>query len=696
MPEATTTVKTPESAALDAIQTMRTLAMDAVQAANSGHPGTPVALAPVAYTLWQDALRYDPADADWPDRDRFVLSAGHASMLLYSLIHLAGVQKLDEHRRPTGEPALPLDQIKQFRQLHSLTPGHPESHVTSGVETTTGPLGQGCGNSVGMAIARKWLAAHYNRPGFPLFTYKVYVICGDGDMMEGVSGEAASLAGHLKLDNLCWIYDSNRISIEGSTDLAFTEDVGARFAAYGWRVLHIDDANDLSKIRATLETFNAGGDHRPTFIVLKSHIGYGTSLQDNKKAHGEPLGDKVVEEFKEKFHLPADKFHVDPQVYETFRESIGARGKKLHQEWDALWDGYKAAFPAEAKQLEEIRDRRLPEGWDADLKAFPADPKGMATRISSSKVLNQVAPHYPWLLGGSADLAPSTKTTIEAADAGSFQADSPGGRNFHFGVREHAMGAIVNGMSLCGLRAYGSGFLIFTDYMRGAMRLSALSQLPVIFIFTHDSIGVGEDGPTHQPIEQLAGLRAIPEVSVFRPCDANEVTECWRTFLPYTHEPAILVLTRQDLPTLDRTKYGAASGVSKGAYVLRKEAKARPDVILIGTGSEVHLCLAGAETLLREGIDARVVSMPCWSLFERQPKSYQHEVLPPNVDARVAVEAAATLGWERWVGREGEVIGMTGFGVSSPYQAAMKEFKFTAEEVARAAREQVARVGAAR
>ncbi len=675
---------------LTAIQTIRTLSMDAVQSAKSGHPGTPVSLAPLAYALFQKVLRYDPAAPTWPDRDRFVLSAGHASMLLYSVLHLTGVRELDAHGKPTGGPAVSLDDIKQFRQLHSKTPGHPESHLTTGVETTTGPLGQGVGNSVGMAIAGRWLAARYNKPGFPLFNFRVYAICGDGDMMEGVASEAASTAGHLALGNLCWMYDSNRISIEGSTQLAFTEDVAGRFRAYGWNVLEVADANDLQAIGEALCKFQGVTD-KPTFIVVHSHIAFGTSMQDNHKAHGEPLGDAVITQFKEKFGLPLEKFHVEPAVYEHFQQGIGARGRALSAEWEQLWAGYQKAHPAEAAELACIFERRLPEGWDKDLKPFPADAKGMATRVSSSKVLNMIAPNLPWLIGGSADLAPSTKTTIESAAAGAFQAESPVGRNFHFGVREHGMGAILNGMALTKVRPYGSGFLIFTDYMRGAMRLSSIMGMPVIYIFTHDSIGVGEDGPTHQPIEQVPGLRAVPGLHLFRPCDANEVIEAWKVILGMAHEPAVLALTRQDLPTLDRTKFAPASGLAKGAYVLHDAPGGTPDLILIGTGSEVHLCLGAAEQLATEGVKARVVSMPCWSLFERMPEAYRREVLPTSVTARVAVEAASTFGWERYVGMNGAIIGMTTFGASAPAGALMKQFGFTVENVLKAARQQLAK-----
>ncbi len=673
------------------INTIRTLAMDGVQAANSGHPGTPMAMAPVAYYLWQYVLRFDPADPVWPNRDRFVLSAGHASMLLYSLLHLTGVKAVSKDYEPLGEPSVPLEEIKRFRQLHSRCPGHPEYRLTSGVETTTGPLGQGAANSVGMAVAERWMAAHYNRPGFEkLIDFNVYALCGDGDMMEGISGEAASLAGHWKLSNLCWIYDNNHITIEGSTKLAFTEDVGARFLAYGWNVTHVTDANDLGQLERAFATFLQTKD-RPTLIIVDSHIGYGAPhKQDTKEAHGEPLGDEEVKLAKRAYGWPEDvKFYVPDGVYERFQEGIGARGKGLRDAWFTQVTSYKAEHPDLADQLYRIQHRQLPEGWDQGLTPFPADPKGMATRVSSGKVLNAVAKHVPWLIGGAADLAPSTKTTMTFEGAGDFEAGSYGGRNFHFGVREHAMGAIMNGIALVKLRAFGAGFLIFSEYGRMPIRLAALMEIPVIYVFTHDSIGVGEDGPTHQPVEQLVALRAIPGVTVMRPADANEVVEAWRYIMQRHHDPVVLVLTRQDLPTLDRTKYGAATGVQQGAYVLADAPDGKPDVLLLATGSEVSLCVAAYETLKAEGIKSRVISMPSWEVFEHQSPEYRASVLPPSVTARVAVEQASTFGWARYTGLTGQVIGMRTFGASAPLKELLKEFNFTADAVIAAARAQL-------
>jgi transketolase len=673
------------------INTIRTLAMDGVQAANSGHPGTPMAMAPVAYYLWQYVLRFDPADPVWPNRDRFVLSAGHASMLLYSLLHLTGVKAVSKDYEPLGEPSVPLEEIKRFRQLHSRCPGHPEYRLTSGVETTTGPLGQGAANSVGMAVAERWMAAHYNRPGFEkLIDFNVYALCGDGDMMEGISGEAASLAGHWKLSNLCWIYDNNHITIEGSTKLAFTEDVGARFLAYGWNVTHVTDANDLGQLKGAFATFLQTKD-RPTLIIVDSHIGYGAPhKQDTKEAHGEPLGDEEVKLAKRAYGWPEDvKFYVPDGVYERFQEGIGARGKGLRDAWFTQVTSYKAEHPDLADQLYRIQHRQLPEGWDQGLTPFPADPKGMATRVSSGKVLNAVAKHVPWLIGGAADLAPSTKTTMTFEGAGDFEAGSYGGRNFHFGVREHAMGAIMNGIALVKLRAFGAGFLIFSEYGRMPIRLAALMEIPVIYVFTHDSIGVGEDGPTHQPVEQLVALRAIPGVTVMRPADANEVVEAWRYIMQRHHDPVVLVLTRQDLPTLDRTKYGAATGVQQGAYVLADAPDGKPDVLLMATGSEVSLCVQAYETLKAEGIKSRVISMPSWEIFEHQSPEYRASVLPPSVTARVAVEQASTFGWARYTGLTGQVIGMRTFGASAPLKELLKEFNFTADAVIAAARAQL-------
>ncbi|MEO6811601.1 MAG: transketolase [Isosphaeraceae bacterium] len=675
---------------LRCINTIRTLAMDAVQAANSGHPGTPMALAPVAYELWQEVLRFDPDDPIWPNRDRFVLSIGHASMLLYSLLHLTGVKSVSKGYEVLGAPSVTLEDIKRFRQLDSKTPGHPEYRWTSGVETTTGPLGQGVATSVGMAMGGKRLASRYNRPEFDLFDFNVYALCGDGDMMEGITGEAASLAGHLKLSNLCWIYDSNRITIEGSTDLAFSEDVATRFLGYGWNVTRVGDANDLAMLARAFETFHQE-PRRPTLIIVDSHIGYGSSKQDSNTAHGEPLGEKVIAEFKQRFGLSPEKFHVPDGVYDHFKQGIGARGKGLRDAWFARIEEYRLEYPNLAEELYRMQHRQLPEAWDQDLPTFPADAKGMAGRVSSSKVLNTIATHVPWLIGGSADLTPSTKTRIDAKDAGDFEADHYGGRNLHFGIREHAMAAVLNGLSLVKVRPYGSGFLIFSDYARPAIRLSALMELPTIHVFTHDSIGVGEDGPTHQPVEQLASLRAIPGMRTIRPADANEVVEAWKVIMRLQHEPACLILTRQDIPTLDRSKYSPASGLAKGAYILADADDGKPDVLLLATGSEVHLCINAYEQLKAEGIKARVVSMPCWDLFEHQDQSYQDSVLPPEITARVSVEQASTFGWERFTGLTGAKIGMHTFGASAPLKELQRKFGFTPESIVAAAKDQVAK-----
>ncbi len=672
------------------INTIRTLSMDAVQQANSGHPGTPMGLAPVGYTLWNGRLRFDPADPIWPNRDRFVLSVGHASMLLYSLLHLTKTIAVDADYEITGEPTVSLDDIKHFRQLGSKCPGHPEYHMTSGVECTTGPLGQGVANSVGMAIAERWLASYYNRPDFSIIDYNVYALCGDGDMMEGISSEAASLAAHLRLSNLCWIYDSNRITIEGSTELAFSEDVGARFLAYGWNVVRVRDANDTKAISMALDEFERETG-RPTFILVESHIGYGAPhKQDSREAHGEPLGEDEVRGAKRFYGWPEDaKFLVPDGVYERFADGIGARGKKLHAEWDALFEKYSAAHPDVARAFEQMQRRELPDGWEEALTEFPADPKGLAGRDSSGKVLNALSKKIPWLLGGAADLAPSTKTNLK--DDGSFEAHNYSGRNFHFGIREHGMGGVVNGMALSKLRAFGSGFLIFSDYMRGSVRLSAISELPILWVFTHDSIGVGEDGPTHQPIEQLASLRGIPGMHTIRPCDANEVVEAWRLALKSHHSPVCLILSRQALPTLDRTKCAPASGLARGAYVLADPPDGKPQVILMATGSEVALCMNARELLAKEGIRARVVSMPCWDIYEQQDEDYRSSVLPPDINARVAVEQAATLGWDRYAGRDGAIVGMHTFGASAPLKSLLKKFGFTPEAIMEKARAQVTR-----
>jgi transketolase len=674
------------------INTIRTLSMDAVQAANSGHPGTPMAMAPVAYCLWQRFLRYDPQDPIWPNRDRFVLSMGHASMLLYSMLHLCGVKAVNRAYERLGDLAVPLDDIKRFRQLDSKCPGHPEYRWTSGVETTTGPLGQGASTSVGMAIASLWLAKQFNRPGFDMFDYDVYALCSDGDMMEGVASEAASVAGHLQLSNLCWIYDNNHISIEGNTALALSEDVATRFLGYGWNVTRVGDANDLALLEQALRISKDTTD-RPTLIVVDSHIAYGApNKQDTSAAHGEPLGEEEIRLAKRNYGWPEDaKFLIPDGVYQHFEKNIGARGHRLRSAWMAKFEEYRRAYPELADHLYRMQHRQLPETWDRDLPTFAADAKGTATRNSSGKVLEAFAKDIPWLLGGSADLAPSTKTRLTFDGAGDFEAAERGGRNFHFGVREHAMGAILNGLSLSKVRPYGSTFLIFSDYCRPAIRLSALMEIPVIYVFTHDSIGLGEDGPTHQPVEQLASLRSIPGLVVLRPADANEVVESWRVILQLRHQPAALVLTRQNVPTLDRSKYASAAGVARGAYVLADASNGHPDVLLLATGSEVALCVDAYEQLARDGIAARVVSMPSWELFDRQSEEYRESVIPPAVTARVSVEQASTFAWSRFVGPSGHSIGMHTFGASAPLKALQKKFGFTPEQVVAAARAQVLR-----
>lgn len=674
-----------------AINTIRTLSMDAVQKANSGHPGAPMALAPVAYTLWQKFLRFDPADPIWPNRDRFVLSNGHASMLLYSLLHLTHTMAVDNKYNETGRPAVTIDDIKHFRQWDSHTPGHPEYHITSGVEATTGPLGQGCGNSVGMAIAQKYLAAHYNRPDFDVFDYRIWTICGDGDMMEGVSSEAASLAGHLQLDNLCWIYDSNHITIEGRTDLAFSEDVGRRFESYGWEVHHLTDANDTKSLADILGRVAKGGTSRPTMIVVNSIIGWGApKKQDTSAAHGEALGEDQVRAAKKFYGWPEDEHFLVPDgVYDTFKDGIGKRAHHLNTEWQSLMGRYRLKYPKQAAEIDLIERRELPEGWDRDIPAFEADEKGLATRKSSQQVLNAIGEHFPWLIGGAADLSPSTNTNLTFDGSGSFSAGNYGGRNLHFGIREHGMGAAVNGMTLTKLRGYGSTFLIFSDYMKASIRLSSIMEIPCIWIFTHDSIGLGEDGPTHQPVEQLFGLRSIPGIIAIRPADANEVAEAWRALIPMQHQPVALILSRQNLPTIDRGKYAAASGVAQGAYIVADPKEGAPEVILIGTGSEVQHCIAAYETLSGEGVKVRVVSMPSWELFERQDQSYKDKVLPPAIRARVTIEQGATYGWERYAGGDGTIIGMHSFGASAPLKDLLKHFGFSPDKVAEAARAQV-------
>jgi transketolase len=652
------------------VNTIRTLSMDAVQQANSGHPGTPMALAPVAYALWDRHLRHNPHNPQWPNRDRFVLSAGHASMLLYSMLHLTGYD-------------LPLEELKRFRQWGSLTPGHPEYGHTAGVETTTGPLGQGVATSVGMAIAQRWLAAHFNRPGHEIVDYRVYAIAGDGCLMEGVSQEAASLAGHLQLSNLVWIYDNNRITIEGNTALAFSDDVATRFISYQWNVLRVGDANDLEQLDHALRIAEKE-DERPTLIIVDSHIAYGApNKQDTSAAHGEPLGDEEIRLTKQRYGWPADAKFLVPEEVQKHMNGAVERGERAEAEWKARFASYKAAHPDTAREWELMHEGQMPDGWDSEIPVFPADEKGMAGRDANNKVLNAVAKRVPWLVGGSADLAPSTKTRI--TDGGDFLAGSYSGRNLHFGIREHAMGSIVNGMALAKLRAYGSGFLIFSDYMRASIRLSALMELPVNYIFTHDSIGVGEDGPTHQPIEHLISLRAIPQLYVIRPADANEVAEAWRVIMTGHERPVALILSRQPLPTFDRTRYASAAGLHKGAYVLA-DSDGAPDVILMGTGSEVHLCVEAHEQLKAEGIKSRVVSMPCWEIFERQSDEYKESVLPNSVRARVAIETGTNLGWHKFVGLDGRIIARREFGASAPLKELLKQFGFTVEKVVAEAR----------
>jgi transketolase len=676
------------------INTMRTLAIDAVQKANSGHPGTPMSMAPVAYELWQNRLGFDPADPIWPNRDRFVLSVGHASMLLYSLLHLTHTMAVDSDYNTAGHVSVSLDDIKNFRQLDSKCPGHPEYHLTSGVETTTGPLGQGLATSVGMAIAQGWLAERYNTAEFTVFDYNIYALCGDGDMMEGVSSEAASLAGHLGLGNLCWIYDSNRITIEGSTELAFNEDVAERFRAYGWVVVRLSDPNDRRELAAELKRFaSRQHSHAPTLIIVDSVIAYGAPhKQGTKEAHGEPLGVEEVRLTKQFYKWPEDaQFLVPDGVYEHFADGIGKRGARLNAEWKQMFERYRAANPALAEEIELIERRDLPRGWDKDIPVFEADAKGIAGREASAKVLNAIAPNLPWLVGGAADLAPSTKTRLTFNGAGDLERGTPGGRNMHFGIREHAMGAACNGMALSKLRSYGSGFLIFSDYMKPVVRLSALMELPVIMIFTHDSIGVGEDGPTHQPIEQLLSLRSIPGMIVLRPADANEVAEAWRLMVTRKHQPVCLIVTRQPVPTFDRKQCAAASGLARGAYILADPQDGEPEVILIGTGSEVQLCMSAHEMLQKDGIRSRVVSMPSWEIFEQQDAAYRESVLPDKINARVAVEQASVIGWDRYAGRHGAIIGMKTFGASAPLKDLLVKFGFSPQAVADAARKQLGR-----
>jgi transketolase len=678
---------------LKCVNTIRTLSMDAVQAVNSGHPGTAMAMAPVVYCLWNRFLRFDPEDPIWSNRDRFVLSIGHASMLLYSMLHLCGVKAVNAQYERLGELSVKLDDIKRFRQLDSKCPGHPEYRWTSGIETTTGPLGQGVATSVGMSIAGRWMARYFNRPDFEMFDYDVYALCGDGCMMEGISGEAASLAGHLRLSNLCWIYDNNKITIEGHTDWAFSEDVATRFIGYGWNVTRVGDANDLDMLARAFKTFKNTAD-RPTLIIVDSHIAYGSpNKQDTHAAHGEPLGEEEIRLTKRNYGWPEEaKFLVPEGVREHFQGGISQRGHALREAWMKKFNTYQSKYPELADHLDKMQHRLLPDGWDKDLSTFPPDPKGVAGRDASAKVLNATAKRVPWLIGGSADLAPSTKTRLTFEGAGDFTPENRAGRNLHFGIREHAMGAVLNGLALSKIRPYGSGFLIFSDYSKPTIRLAAIMEIPVIYIFTHDSIGVGEDGPTHQPVEQLASLRAIPGLITLRPADANEVVEAWRVIMELRHEPAALILTRQALPTLDRSRYAPACGVEKGAYVLADAADGKPEVLLLATGSEVSLCVEAYEKLKAEGVKTRVVSMPSWELFEQQDRDYKDSVLPPGITARVAVEQASTFGWARYVGTTGHIIGMKTFGASAPLKELVKKFGFTPDHVIAAAKEQLKHV----
>src|SRR5437588_1104774 len=694
MPSPVTSSGPMTDAQLDqlSINTIRTLSIDAVQQAKSGHPGTPMALAPLVYTLWNGVMRFDPRDPIWPNRDRFVLSNGHASMLLWSVLHLTGTRAVNADYERLGQPSVTLDDIRHFRQLDSKAPGHPEYHWVSGVETTSGPLGQGVATSVGMAIGQKWLASRFNRPGFDVFDYRIYAVCGDGCMMEGVASEAASLAGHLGLDNLCWIYDNNHITIEGHTRITFTEDIAARFLGYGWNVLRVGDANDVERIEQALDIFHKTKG-RPSFIILDSHIGYGSPhKQDTAAAHGEPLGEEEVRLTKRDYGWPEDaKFLVPDAVRAHFAAGIGARGAQARARWNELFAAYRAKYPELATEIHLMQRRELPQGWDRGLPVFAADPKGIAGRDASGKVLNVLAQNIPWLLGGSADLGTSNKTILTFEGAGDFEPGTRGGRNLHFGIREHAMAAAVNGMSVSKLRAFGATFFIFSDYARPAIRLSSLMELPTIFVFTHDAMGDGEDGPTHQPVEQLASFRAEPGLVVLRPADANEVVQAYRYIMQLRHQPAMLALSRQALPTLDRSKYAPASGVARGAYVLADPPGGKPELILIASGSELSLCVKAYEELLTEGIRSRVVSMPSWEIFEHQSQAYQDSILLPDVTARVAVEQASTLGWERYVGESGRVIGMKTFGASAPLKELQTKFGFQPDRVVAVAREQLGR-----
>ena len=679
-----------------AIATIRTLCIDAVQQANSGHPGTPMAMAPVAYTLWQRFLRFDPDDPIWPNRDRFVLSAGHASTLLYAMLHLTRVKAVNPAYEALGEVSVRLEDLEHFRQLDSKCPGHPEYRWTSGIETTTGPLGQGVATSVGMAIASKWLAARYNRRGFELFDFDVYALAGDGCLMEGISAEAASLAGHLELSNLCWVYDNNHITIEGNTSLTFSDDIATRFIGHGWNVLRVGDANDQEMLSRAFETFRREVD-RPTLIIVDSHIAYGApTKQDTSGAHGEPLGEEEVRATKRFYDWPEDeRFLVPEGVAEVFDGGIRARGRAARDAWFERLEDYRKEYPDLAGELDGMQRRELPDGWDAEIPTFEPDAKGLAGREASGAVLNAIAGRVPWLVGGSADLSPSTKTRLTFEGAGDFEPGVRAGRNLHFGIREHAMGAILNGLSLSKLRPFGSGFLIFSDYARGAIRLSAIMEIPVIHVFTHDSIGVGEDGPTHQPVEQLASLRAMPGLIVIRPGDANEIAEAWRAIMELRHEPVALILSRQAMPTLDRSRFAPASELRRGGYVLADPSDGdAPELILIASGSEVGLAVDAWDTLTRDGVPARVVSMPSWELFDAQPGEYRDEVLPPSLTARVAIEQASTFGWERYVGANGAIVGMDTFGASAPLKELQTKFGFTPEAVVGIARERLAAANA--
>lgn len=672
------------------VNTIRTLSMDAVQAANSGHPGTPMSLAPVAYTVWQKFMDFDPQDPIWPNRDRFVLSCGHASMLLYSMLHLTQTKAVNPKYERLGQVSVALDDIKKFRQLDSRCAGHPEYRWTSGVETTTGPLGQGVATSVGMAMAQRWLAHHYNKPGFTVYDYDVYALAGDGCLMEGISTEAASLAGHLKLSNLCWIWDNNKITIEGETELAFSEDVATKFIGLGWNVTRVGDANDLDMLKRAFNVFKSTTD-RPTLIIVDSHIGYGSQKQGTHSVHGAPLGEDDIKHAKRLYKWPEDaKFLVPDGVYDHFGKEMGARSKKAREAWEAMMQNYAKEHPQLADHHRKMCKRELPDGWDKDLPVFPTDPKGLAGRQASQKVLNALAKNYPWLIGGSADLSPSTLTNLTFEGAGDF-GPHEAGRNLHYGIREHAMAAAMNGLALSKVRNYGSGFFVFADYCRPPIRLASIMEIPVIHIFTHDSIGVGEDGPTHQPIEHLASLRAIPGLITLRPGDANEVTEAWRYIAQLKHHPVALVLSRQPMPTLDRTKYAAASGVAKGAYILA-DSGGKPEVILMATGTEVSLAVAAHEKLVASGVKSRVVSMPSWEVFEEQDEAYQDSVLPPDVDARVCIEFASAFGWERYVGRKGAMVTMKSFGASAPLKDLQTKFGFNPEAIVESARAQIARV----